>query len=194
MIDTVSHILNQEESKTEQKSVLDAGTIVIGVITDIDEKGSPLVTYDLNPTGLPCSAITTVSVTRKHISRQVALLFNQGNLEKPVIMGIIHNPLDEILENFEFIPENEKEQDIDPFHEVKSPANLVKSESILNEEDSVYVDGKKVSIEGSEEVTFKCGKASITLLNSGKILIRGTYLLNRSSGVNRIMGGSVQVN
>jgi hypothetical protein len=58
----------------------------------------------------------------------------------------------------------------------------------------VTVDGKQVSIEGAEEVTFKCGKASITLTKSGKILIRGTYLLNRSTGVNRIMGGSVQVN
>ena len=28
----------------------------------------------------------------------------------------------------------------------------------------------------------------------GKVLIRGTYLLSRSSGVNRIKGGSVQIN
>ena len=29
---------------------------------------------------------------------------------------------------------------------------------------------------------------------AGKVLIRGAYLLSRSSGVNRIKGGSVQIN
>ena len=38
------------------------------------------------------------------------------------------------------------------------------------------------------------GKASITLTREGKVLIRGTYLSSRSSGVNRIKGGSVQIN
>ena len=33
-----------------------------------------------------------------------------------------------------------------------------------------------------------------TLTRAGKILIRGAYLLARSSGVNRIQGGSVQIN
>ena len=49
-------------------------------------------------------------------------------------------------------------------------------------------------LEGREEVVIKCGEASITLTKAGKILIRGNYLLNRASGVNRIQGGSVQVN
>jgi hypothetical protein len=56
------------------------------------------------------------------------------------------------------------------------------------------VDGEMVNIEGKEQIVLKCGKASITLTRSGKILIRGAYLLNRSSGVNRIKGGSVQIN
>ena len=49
-------------------------------------------------------------------------------------------------------------------------------------------------IEGKEEIELKCGESSIVLTKAGKILIRGKYLLSRSSGVNRIMGGSVQVN
>src|SRR5947207_1309780 len=56
------------------------------------------------------------------------------------------------------------------------------------------VDGKKVSLTGEEEVTLKCGKASITLTASGKVLIKGEYVLSRSSGVNRIKGGAVQIN
>lgn len=58
----------------------------------------------------------------------------------------------------------------------------------------VKVDGEQVVIEGKKEIVLKCGKASITLTRAGKVLIRGAYLLSRSSGVNRIKGGSVQVN
>ncbi|MFY4727917.1 DUF6484 domain-containing protein [Nitrospira sp. BLG_2] len=56
------------------------------------------------------------------------------------------------------------------------------------------VDGEQVVIEGKREIVLKCGKASITLTRAGKVLIRGAYVLSRSSGVNRLKGGSVQIN
>ncbi len=56
------------------------------------------------------------------------------------------------------------------------------------------VDGKKVVLQGENEVVIRCGKASITLTRAGKVLIKGAYVLSRSSGVNRIKGGSVQIN
>lgn len=56
------------------------------------------------------------------------------------------------------------------------------------------VDGERILLTADKEIVLKCGKASITLTRAGKILIRGAYLLNRSSGVNRIKGGSVQIN
>lgn len=51
-----------------------------------------------------------------------------------------------------------------------------------------------LEITGEREVVLRCGKASITLTKAGKILLRGTYISSRSSGVNRIKGGSVQLN
>lgn len=59
---------------------------------------------------------------------------------------------------------------------------------------TTVVDGKRVELAGQEEVTLRCGKASITLTKAGKILLRGAYVVSRSSGVNRILGGSVQIN
>jgi hypothetical protein len=56
------------------------------------------------------------------------------------------------------------------------------------------VDGERVELSAEKELVLRCGKASITLTRAGKILIRGAYLLARSSGVNRIQGGSVQIN
>ena len=64
----------------------------------------------------------------------------------------------------------------------------------VTETDEVFVDGRRVTFDASEQIELRCGKASITLTRTGKVLIRGAYLLSRSSGANRIKGGSVQLN
>ncbi len=59
---------------------------------------------------------------------------------------------------------------------------------------NVTIDGRRKVITAEDEIVLRCGKASITLTKAGKILIRGAYVSSRSSGVNRIKGGSVQIN
>jgi hypothetical protein len=155
-----------------------AGEIIIGVIQGINESGMPLVQYPGNPRQEPLAAITTVTIEHRHVGRQVALLFNQGDALAPVVMGLIQNPLDAVLE---LQPETQAEENKE-------------QQKTTNNRDEVYIDGQKIVFEGREQVVLKCGDASITLTKAGKILIRGKYLLNRSSGLNRIMGGSVQIN
>jgi hypothetical protein len=58
----------------------------------------------------------------------------------------------------------------------------------------VKKDRERLVLTAEKEIELRCGKASITLTKAGKILLRGEYLLSRSSGVNRIKGGSVQIN
>lgn len=58
----------------------------------------------------------------------------------------------------------------------------------------VDVDGERLIISAKEQLVLRCGKASITLTKAGKVLIQGSYMLSRSSGVNRIKGGSVELN
>lgn len=159
------------------------GEIIIGVLTGINEQGQPLVNFQEAKTDTPVIALSTVALNQQQIGRQVALLFAEGNPEKPVVMGLIHSALDAMIENFEMPVEDENTQE----------------ESLDNTEaktqiDDAYLDGKRVVLEGKEEIVLKCGDASITLTKAGKILIRGKYLQSRSTGVNRILGGSVQVN
>jgi hypothetical protein len=56
------------------------------------------------------------------------------------------------------------------------------------------MDGERLVFTADKEIVLKCGESSLTLTKAGKVLIRGAYLLSRSSGVNRIKGGSVQIN
>jgi hypothetical protein len=56
------------------------------------------------------------------------------------------------------------------------------------------VDGKRVVIEGQDEIVLRCGEASITLRRDGKVMVRGTYVETQAKGVNRIKGGAVKIN
>ena len=56
------------------------------------------------------------------------------------------------------------------------------------------VDGERLIVSAKSELVLRCGAASITLTKAGKILISGAYVSSRSSGVNRITGGSIQLN
>ena len=58
----------------------------------------------------------------------------------------------------------------------------------------VDADGERLRVSAKEQLVLRCGKASITLTKAGKVLIEGSYLLSRSTGVNRIKGCSVQLN
>jgi hypothetical protein len=58
----------------------------------------------------------------------------------------------------------------------------------------VQLDDQCLELRAEREIVLRCGKASITLTRAGKVIIQGAYLSSRSSGVNRIKGGSVQIN
>lgn len=59
---------------------------------------------------------------------------------------------------------------------------------------SVDVDGERLVVAAKDQLRLCCGNASITLTKAGKVLIEGTYVSSHSSGVNRVKGGSVQIN
>jgi hypothetical protein len=58
----------------------------------------------------------------------------------------------------------------------------------------VEADGEKLVLEARREMTLRCGKASITMTADGRVTIRGTQVLSRSDGPNRVQGASVQLN
>ena len=97
------------------------------------------------------------------------LVFDQGDLQRPVIIGLMENALEEMVA-FQVPAEEAKE--------VKD----------------ILVDGKRITIEAESEILLKCGKGSILIRKDGKIIIKGTDLLSRSAGRHRIRGASVSIN
>lgn len=179
-----SGLLEYEEEQASQSNV-PPGEIVLGVLTDIDTEGGALVDYPGNDAGKALRAITTTPLTRRQINRQVAILFVEGDRSKPLIVGLIYQPLAALLDSFE------EAQTVVAKHD----HNVLKDDvAVATPPENILVDGERVVIEGKKEITLKCGDASITLTRAGKVLIKGEYVLTRSNGVNRIQGGSVQVN
>ncbi|RYF98302.1 MAG: hypothetical protein EON94_13385 [Caulobacteraceae bacterium] len=58
----------------------------------------------------------------------------------------------------------------------------------------VVADGETLVLEANRELTLRCGAASITMTADGRVTIRGTQLLSRSDGANRVQGATVQLN
>lgn len=57
-----------------------------------------------------------------------------------------------------------------------------------------HVDGREVRLSAKTQITLQCGEASITLTRDGKVTIRGAQVVSRAAGVNKVKGGSVQIN
>jgi hypothetical protein len=138
--------------------------VVIGVLIGFCSDGNePLVVYREQPGTAGLRAASTVDLHGAHIGRSVVLVFENGDLRHPIIIGLLHShqgwPAEEL------------------------PASV-----------QVEADGESLVVSAREQLVLKCGKASLTLTCSGKIIIQGAYISQRSSGVVRIKGGSVQIN
>lgn len=135
--------------------------VVVGVLLGLSDDGSPLVAFTGGPEG-QVKARSTVALRSSDIGSQVALLFEDADFAKPLVIGRILVP-------------GSKQQ--------SAPKTV-----------SAEVDNEVLTLTADREIVLKCGKAKITLTRAGKIIIRGAYISSRSSGVNKIKGGSIQLN
>jgi hypothetical protein len=58
----------------------------------------------------------------------------------------------------------------------------------------LQADGARMVVSAQTQLVLRCGTASITLDKSGRIDIRGATVVTHADGVNRLRGGSVQLN
>ena len=152
--------------------------VVLGTLVGFDEAAMPQVDWPGNPGRRPVTALCTGVYTPADQGRMVALLFAAGEPPRPLIVGLVNSPIDAVIEATEQSDTADGQAENRP------------TEISVRADDS----GERVIIAADKEIVLQCGKASITLTRAGKILLRGAYLLSRSSGANRIKGGSVQIN
>lgn len=148
-----------------ERSYQKIDSVVIGRLMSFNDLGQPLVAYPGNPYCYPLPAHSIVSLSGDDKGRGLVLQFENSDPGQPIILGLLQL-------NVPVGPETRKK---------KSRTEL-------------EVDGEKIIFTADKEIILRCGEASITLTRAGKIIVRGAYLVSRSTGVNRIKGGSVQIN
>jgi hypothetical protein len=126
---------------------------------------------ECSPGATPLAARTTLTLDASAMreaadsQREALVVFESESAERPIVVGLLAAPT--------------------PRGEPKAPASAPIHATL---------DGRQVTLEAQDEIVLRCGQASITLRRNGRVVIRGTYVETRAQGVNRIKGGSVQIN
>jgi len=80
--------------------------------------------------------------------------------------------------------EQSRQEESQSVIDVALPANAEK----------VRLKARKISIEAGEEIQLTCGGGTILIDKRGKIVVRGTEIVSRARGANKIKGASVAIN
>jgi hypothetical protein len=157
---------------------------VLGWLAPESTGASVFVDFTGNAAG-PLRARSTVCLDEATIARAiavrqpVALVFENGDARLPIVLGLLQeapSPLHGLLTT----------EPASPAPSANPPDALPRTEA--------NVDGKRVVITADQEITLKCGDASLTLRRDGKILLRGAYVETYARGLNRIKGAQVKIN
>ncbi|MBN1208020.1 MAG: hypothetical protein JXB05_24360 [Myxococcaceae bacterium] len=148
----------------------------VGWLHGRDAEGRLLVDFPGNLRGpLPAELFVPVeaeALARAVSARQaVALLFQEGEPSRPMVVGL-RQEASSTTPNLDAV--------------LAGPLPAAPREA--------RVDGKRVLIEGRDEVVLQCGKASITLRWDGEVEIKGINIVTHADERQRIRGGKVQIN
>jgi len=170
---------------------IDLRGAVIGRISGQDERGRPLVAWP-GWEGAPRWAEVVFRadpVDWRACSGARALLALAEGPEGmvPVLVGLLDPPrtLDGPLPSAPGDTLRVPGAVADPAASAVAPADPAASRSPAPQD---------LHVEAGREIVLQCGEASIALRADGRIVIRGGYILSRSTGAHKIKGATVQIN
>jgi hypothetical protein len=146
---------------------------LVGTIAEVTQDGKPLVLFEGATTpvvariGAPVDPVDTEGVGA---GTCVILIFERGDRQLPIIIGIVRDSFST---------------------SVLSPP-LAKNPTGCTS--SFELNGRRVVLEGKEEVILRCGLGSLTIRADGQVVIKGTRLMSKASETNKVRGSSVFIN
>ena len=194
----VTAAVHAAEQLMDRVRLVDAG-VLVGVFCGFDAQGRFLVRM---AKGLPpVAALSVVGLRVEDEGDEVIVSLERGDPLRPVILGrALRTAADEAPQPVAR-PAEALQPELHPeapaiAEPVTSPRSDDTSDTpgLTTHGQTLVVDGQRVVLNGAKQVELRCGQASIVLTAAGKILIKGTYVMSRSSGANRIKGAFVDIN
>ncbi|HYV49424.1 MAG TPA: DUF6484 domain-containing protein [Myxococcaceae bacterium] len=153
--------------------------VVLGWVAGMDAGRGLLVDFP-GSSGRAVAARTVLSLDAATIEaavkerRGAVLQFEDGDPRRPVLMGLLQATAQTPM--------------LDALLAAPAPAPEKK------ERLSARVEGKRVVLEGKDEIVLRCGDSTIILRRNGAVLVRGAEIESRSSGRQVIRGRKVALN
>jgi hypothetical protein len=72
--------------------------------------------------------------------------------------------------------------------------DTVRTPPAERQEVAIEADDERFVVTAEREIVLRCGESSITLTRAGKVIIKGSYILSRSTGYNKIKGAAIDLN
>lgn len=162
---------------------------IVGLSPESVQPSGLLVDFDGNLGG-PLLARSLVALTSEALAQAIAtrqgaaLLFERGNPELPLVMGLVQ-PLPALPAT----PEATSPEPAAP-----EPAAIEGSLPLGEGPLTLRMDEQRVVLEAHTELVLTCGQASITLQPDGRVIIRGSDIISHAKGMNRMRGAAIQLN
>jgi Domain of unknown function (DUF6484) len=137
--------------------------VVIGLLLGFRD-GAPLVVFAGNESDHAIVARSLTHLGPGDVGSEVALLFEDGHKDSPLIIGCIVSP-------------------------VRLPADVRPAPPQISADDAA-----PIVIKSQRSLTLRCGKASIVMTADGTVTIHGTQILTRAERSNRVQGATVLLN
>jgi hypothetical protein len=148
--------------------------VCVGQIIDISLDGKVIVDFPGNKNGRIGARCIEGLISRNDCERNlpvsVLLVFEQNDPSLPIIVGKISD----VVPTSDFI--------------------VGRGELTDNLARFISIDGESVVLEANKEILLRCGKSSIVSKKNGKIVVKGTEIISRSSGNNKLKGATVNIN
>ncbi len=162
--------------------------VVIGALLGLD--GGARVAWPGAPGGVAARALAALEA--HHVGGEVALMFEQGDPARPLILAPIETlaPLPDVAAD-EASGGRVAFAELTDAEPAPRPSGEKTAEAVRVE---ALADGERIVLAAERELVLRCGNASITLTRAGKIIIRGAYVSSHATGTHRIRGGTVEIN